>query len=151
MIEEVWHRSSRCHRAWFDVERLTRDLIDAEALLETELEADASLPHPEREAPHGATTNGEAPHGAATNGEAPRGAAAGGDKNFRVMRTASGAVGDEEEALHLYDVDGDMEVYFLEDTGCGWRGTAEKAALLADLVREVTGDTTLRVEEVPHG
>ena len=94
------------------------------------LEADASLPHPER--------------------EAPCGSAAGGEKSFRVMRTASGAVGDEEEALHLYDVDGDMEVYFLEDTGCGWRGTAEKAALLTELVREVTGDGTLRVEEVPN-
>lgn len=67
---------------------------------------------------------------------------------FRVASTRHGAVGEETNYLYIFDVDGDVEVYFMEGAEKAWSGSADKASALVAVIKETTGDETVRVEEV---
>lgn len=70
------------------------------------------------------------------------------DALFRVASTRYGAVGEEKNYLYIFDVDGDVEVYFMEGAEKAWSGSADKASALVAVIKETTGDETVRVEEV---
>jgi hypothetical protein len=73
------------------------------------------------------------------------------EKMFRVASTRHGDVGEETHYLRIIDRDGDPDVFFSDSAAVAWQGPSHKAAMLVDLIKEATGDGTVRVEEVRHG
>ncbi len=72
------------------------------------------------------------------------------NRRFRVTQVRHGDVGEETHYLRIIDRDGDPGVFFSDSAAVAWQGPAHKASVLVDLIKEATGDSTVRVEEVPH-